>query len=94
MYTPYTPTIKLRTVGLAVVLHQVPRDAVDLHRQLPRRRYDHRARAVAWHEARLVHQLHARDEERQRLAGSCIGNIPDVSGRGRLTYGLPATAAD
>ena len=56
---------------LGVALQEVARHGVDLHRQLARGRDDQRARAVARHEARAVHQLDARHQERQRLPGAC-----------------------
>lgn len=59
------------TVGLGVMLQEVSGNAVDLHGQLARGRDHQRASAVARHEAGLVQQLYAGDQERQRLAGPC-----------------------
>ena len=59
-------------MGLGVALQEVARDGVDLHRQLARGRDHQRARPVARHEARAVHQLDAGHQERQRLPGACM----------------------
>ena len=60
-----------RTVGLGVALQQVACDRVDLHGQLARGRDHQRPRPVARHELGAVHQLYARHQESQRLAGPC-----------------------
>lgn len=50
-------------MGLAVVLHELPHDAIDLHRQLARGRDDDDTRAIARLELRAVQQLDAGYEE-------------------------------
>jgi len=58
-------------VGLAVVFQEVAGHPVDLHGQLPGGGDDNGARPVPGHELGVVHQLQARDQERQRLSGAC-----------------------
>ena len=60
-------------MGLAVVFKEVAGHPVDLHGQLAGGGDDDGARAVPRHEFGVVHQLHAGDQKRQRLASS--GNI-------------------
>ena len=45
------------TMRLAVVLHQVLGNRVDLHGQLPRGRNDNHSSAIAWHELGSVQKL-------------------------------------
>jgi hypothetical protein len=60
-------------VGLAVVLHEFPHDAVNLHRQLARGGDDDHPSAIARLKLRAVQQLDAGYEE--RLHSEEMGNL-------------------
>lgn len=51
-------------MGLAVVFHELPSNAVDLHGQLAGRGDDDGCRPIARHELGMEHELHTRNEER------------------------------
>ena len=65
-------------MGLAVVLHQLPHDAINLHRQLARGGDDDHTSAIAWLELRAVQQLDAGYEE--RLHGAEMGMVLVLEG--------------
>lgn len=59
------------TMGLAVVLHEVSGDGINLHGQLPGGGNHNGACAIAGHELGPVQQLQAGHQEGQRLARAC-----------------------
>ena len=59
------------TVCLAVVLHEVPGDSIDLHGQLPSGGDDNGTCAVTGHELGSMQQLQRGNQECQSLARPC-----------------------
>ncbi len=53
----------LLTMRLAMMLHEVPGNGVDLHGKLPGGGDDNCSSAIAWHELSTMQQLQRRNQE-------------------------------
>lgn len=69
---PVDPTHD-QSEGVVMVLQELLQHAKCLHGKLAGWGDDDAAGAVAGHEPHLVHQLHSRDQEGQRLAAARLG---------------------